>query len=91
MMAGYLNGSTVNVTYKNNPQRYTGAYVTEDFFKIIGVSPVLGRDFRAEDNKPGAEKVTILATKSGDAISAPTQTLSDKASELTAKPRPSSG
>ena len=60
MMAGYLNGSTVNVTYKNNPQRYTGAYVTEDFFKIIGVSPVLGRDFSAEDNKPGAEKVTIL-------------------------------
>src|SRR6476659_4889694 len=60
MTAGYLNGSTVNVTYKNNPQRYTGAYVTEDFFKIIGVSPVLGRDFRADDNKPGAEKVTIL-------------------------------
>src|SRR5213592_575178 len=60
MMAGYLNGSTVNVTYKNNPQRYTGGYVTEDFFKIIGVSPVLGRDFRTEDNKPGAEKVTIL-------------------------------
>jgi predicted permease len=60
MMAGYLSGSTVNVTYKNNPQRYTGGYVTEDFFKIIGVSPVIGRDFTAEDNKPGAEKVTIL-------------------------------
>ena len=60
MMAGYLNGSTINVTYKNNPQRYTGGYVTEDFFKIIGVSPVLGRDFTAEDNKPGAEKVAIL-------------------------------
>src|ERR1700739_4413722 len=29
MMAGYLNGSTVNVTYKNTPQRYTGAYVSE--------------------------------------------------------------
>ncbi|HME88285.1 MAG TPA: ABC transporter permease [Chthoniobacterales bacterium] len=60
MMAGYLAGSTINVTYKNNPQRYTGGYVTEDFFKIVGVSPVLGRDFTAEDNKPGAEKVTIL-------------------------------
>src|SRR5438034_11272241 len=60
MMAGYLNGSTVNVTYKNNPQRYTGGYVTEDFFKIIGVSPVLGRDFTAADNKSGTEKVTIL-------------------------------
>src|ERR1700738_5314356 len=59
-MAGYLSGSTINVTYKNNPQRYTGGYVTEDFFKIVGVSPVMGRDFTAEDNKPGAEKVTIL-------------------------------
>src|SRR6266550_488851 len=59
-MSGYLNGSTINVTYKNNPQRYTGGYVTDDFFKIIGVSPILGRDFTAEDNKPGAEKTTIL-------------------------------
>ena len=60
MMAGYLNGSTINVSYKNNPQRYTGGYVTEDFFKILCVSPILGRDFTAEDNKPGAEKVAIL-------------------------------
>src|SRR5881296_1137915 len=44
LMAAYLNGSTVNVTYKNNPQRYTGGYVTEDFFRIVGVSPIMGRD-----------------------------------------------
>src|SRR5882757_4076967 len=60
MMAGYLNGSTINVTYKNNPQRYTGAYITEDIFKMIGVSPILGRDFNAEDNKPGSPKTAIL-------------------------------
>ncbi len=60
MMAGYLNGSTINVSYKNNPQRYTGGYVTEDFFRIVGVSPIMGRDFTAADNKPGAEKTTIL-------------------------------
>ncbi len=60
MMVAYLNGSTVNVTYKNNPTRYTGGYVTEDFFRILGVSPVLGRDFTAADNQPGAEKVAIL-------------------------------
>ena len=60
MMSGYLNGSTINVNYKNNPQRYTGGYVTEDFFRILGVAPIMGRDFTADDNKPGAEKVTIL-------------------------------
>src|SRR3954464_13675268 len=59
-MAAYLNGSTINVSYRNNPQRYTGGYVTEDFFRIVGVSPIMGRDFTADDNKPGAEKVTIL-------------------------------
>jgi predicted permease len=60
LMAGYLSGSTINVTYKNNPQRYTGGYVTEDFFKIIGVSPIFGREFTAADNKPGAERTIIL-------------------------------
>src|SRR6202790_5021416 len=60
LMSGYLNGSTINVSYKNNPQRYTGGYVTEDFFRIVNVAPIMGRDFTADDNKPGAEKTTIL-------------------------------
>jgi len=63
LMSAYLNGSTINVSYKKTPQRYTGGYVTEDFFKIIDVKPILGRDFTAEDNKPGAEKVTILGNE----------------------------
>ena len=63
LMAGYLNGSTINVSYKKNPQRYTGGYVTEDFFKIIDVKPILGRDFTAADNKPGAEKVVLLGNE----------------------------
>jgi predicted permease len=61
MMAGYLNGSTINVNYKNNPIRYTGGYVTHDFFRIVGVAPILGRDFTAEDDRPGAEKVALIA------------------------------
>src|ERR1700716_2534156 len=53
LMSGYLNGSTINVTYKNNPQRYTGGYVTEDFFPIVGVAPVMGRDFGGDPNIVG--------------------------------------
>src|SRR6201982_826777 len=63
LMAGYLSGSTINVTYKNNPQRYNGGYVTEDFFKIVGVSTILGRAFTAEGNKTGAERVVILGNE----------------------------
>jgi putative ABC transport system permease protein len=60
MMAAYLNGSTVNVTTEGAPQRYTGAYVTEEFLRILGVGPILGRDFVAADNQPGAPKVALI-------------------------------
>jgi len=59
-LAAYLNGSTVNVTVDGTPRRYTGGYITEDFLRALGVSPVLGRDFTAADNQPGAEKVAII-------------------------------
>lgn len=60
-MAGYMNGSTVNLTYKGTPQRYTGGYITEGFFGILGVAPIMGRDFVASDNLPGAERVAIIS------------------------------
>jgi putative ABC transport system permease protein len=59
-MAAYLSGSTVNMTVDGQARRYTGAYVTSEFFPVLGVRPVLGRDFTATDNKPGAEKVAII-------------------------------
>ena len=60
LMSAYINGSTVNVTVDGTPKRYTGAYVTPDFMRILGVGPILGRDLRAEDNLPGAEKVALI-------------------------------
>lgn len=61
MMAGYINGSTVNLTIDGSPYRFTGAYVTSDFFRVLGVGPMMGRDFTVDDNKPGAEKVAIIS------------------------------
>jgi predicted permease len=60
-LAGYINGSTVNMTIDGAPQRFTGAYVTPDFFRALGVGPILGRDFVAADNQPGAEKVALIS------------------------------
>ena len=59
-LAAYLNGSTVNITVDGHPQRYTGAYVTEEFLRILGTPPVMGRDFTAADNQPNAAKVAII-------------------------------
>jgi ABC-type antimicrobial peptide transport system permease subunit len=60
MMAAYLNGSTVNVTISGRAQRYTGAYVTENFLRILGVAPMLGRDFAADDNKSGGDTAALI-------------------------------
>ncbi len=60
LLAGYLNGSTVNVTIDGSARRYTGAYTTEDFLKILGVSPFMGRDFTAADNVRGAPTVALI-------------------------------
>ena len=42
---GYLAGSTVNLTSNGQPKRLQGGYITHDFFRALGVAPVLGRDF----------------------------------------------
>ncbi len=57
----YLNGSTVNVTYQGQPKRYTGGYISHDFFRALGVAPVLGRDFLPEDDRPGIDKAVLLS------------------------------
>lgn len=58
---GYLNGSTVNVTYQGQPRRYTGGYVSWDFFRTLGVTPAHGRDFLPEEDAPGMDKAVLLS------------------------------
>jgi len=59
--AGYLSGSTVNLTYNGQPKRLTGGYITHDFFRSLGVAPVLGRDFLPEEDRPGVDKAVLLS------------------------------
>jgi putative ABC transport system permease protein len=61
MIAAYSDGETVNMTVDGEPRRYEGACATPDFFRILGIEPALGRNFRAEDDLPGAEKVAIIS------------------------------
>ncbi|HEX5474760.1 MAG TPA: ABC transporter permease [Vicinamibacterales bacterium] len=44
-----------------DPQRYSGAAIGHELFPMLGVAPQLGRVFRADDDKPGAEPVVMLS------------------------------
>ncbi|MEO6213463.1 MAG: ABC transporter permease [Vicinamibacterales bacterium] len=43
------------------PERYSGAPVSWTLFRLLGMQPVAGRDFTAEDDRPGAEPVVLLS------------------------------
>lgn len=40
---------------------YNGAYVTANFFKVIGVAPLLGRGFLPSEGRPGASPVAVIS------------------------------
>jgi putative ABC transport system permease protein len=61
MIAAYSGGETVNLTVDGEPKRYEGSFATPDFFRILGIEPALGRNFRADDDRPGAEKVVLVS------------------------------
>src|SRR5262245_8453590 len=44
-----------------DPERYQGAAVSSGLFALLGIPPVLGRDFRPDDDRPGAAAVVILS------------------------------
>jgi predicted permease len=43
------------------PEQYPGAYVSANYYKMIGITPLLGRDFGPEDDVPGGPPVVMLS------------------------------
>ncbi|MEZ5289141.1 MAG: ABC transporter permease [Vicinamibacterales bacterium] len=59
-MAGlHLRSLTFSDT--DEPERVGGAAVSWPLFSMLGVTPALGRDFTAADDRPGAAPVLILS------------------------------
>jgi len=51
------------MTSRDEPQRLEGQSVSARFFQALGVTPLLGRDFRSSDEGPRAPKVVILSDR----------------------------
>jgi len=52
-----LSGTGVD----NEPEHVVAARVTFNFLSILGVPPLLGRDFRESDDLPGSRKVVLIS------------------------------
>ena len=48
------------------PERISVAYVTANFFSVIGLTPQLGRTFTEEEDKPGASSLAVISDRLWD-------------------------
>ncbi len=58
MAAG--TGADVVLSGRGAPERLPAARVTAGFFSTLGIAPALGRDFLAEEDRPGGRHVVLL-------------------------------
>ena len=61
-LAAYFTASA-NLTGDGEPQRVDDAGVGADFWRVIGLSPALGRGFAPNEDQPQAARVVILSDR----------------------------
>ena len=49
-----------NITGSDRPQALQASVVSQDFYRTLGVRPLLGRTFTADEEQPGHNQVVIL-------------------------------
>ena len=51
---------SANITGNDTPERIQGFLVTANFLDALGMKPIMGRNFLAEENQPGKDAVAII-------------------------------
>jgi predicted permease len=55
------SNESYNFTGAGEPERLQGRLVSAGFFSLLGIKPVVGRDFVNEDDHPGADPTVVLS------------------------------
>src|SRR5688500_5120448 len=58
---GALRSQSFNYVGTSDTERVQGAMASHDLFLALGVAPVRGRLYSADDDKPGAERTVLLS------------------------------
>src|SRR5579864_7819397 len=53
--------SSVTLTGAGEPEQVWRVHVTGNFFRLLGIKPILGRDFLPEEEQPGQERVALIS------------------------------
>jgi putative ABC transport system permease protein len=59
--AAAINNWGPTLTEAGEPEALAGASVSHDAFSVLGVRPMLGREFSEQEDKPNADKVVVIS------------------------------
>ena len=58
---GAYSGTIANLSDEGQPpERYNGSFLSANTFGVLGMRPVIGRDFVPDDDQPGAQSVALI-------------------------------
>ena len=56
-----LRGDLRDLTGNGSPEQVEGSQVMANLFPLLGASPILGRNFSAEEDQPGGPRVVLIS------------------------------
>jgi predicted permease len=59
-LAGWSGGDMTISDDRGMPEQARGSYLTGNAFSVVGQTPLLGRDFRPEDEQRGGDRAVII-------------------------------
>lgn len=59
-LAGY-RPANFNISSRTEPERIPGALVSADFFRVLGIGMLHGRDFAVGEDAPGAPRAAVIS------------------------------
>src|SRR6267143_1362351 len=55
------NDGNLTLTGSGEPERFDCGKVSAGFFSLLGVQPMLGRDFSTAEDQPGGDRVVVIS------------------------------
>lgn len=83
---GAFRGDDYNLTGSGEPERLHAHQISAEFFPVLGLNPIIGRNFSSEEDRAGGEPVSILGDGLWKRKYASSQDVLGKAITLNGKP-----
>ena len=60
---GIYRGATANLTGMDQPERLNAAHASSGMFGVMGIAPIMGHVFGADDDRAGADRVALVSER----------------------------